>query len=195
MGELDNSMVASEIRVRDAAVADMQAVQAIYAHHVLNGRASFEETPPSLDEMVARRKTVLEVGLPYLVAEMQGRVVGYAYATTYRPRPAYRYTIEDSVYIEAGLVRRGIGQALLTALIDRCEHGPWRQMLANVGDSENHGSLALHERLGFRRIGTLRAVGFKFGQWVDTVLMQRELGSGANTMPKNGAVATGGSTR
>ena len=122
MGELDNSMVASEIRVRDAAVADMQAVQAIYAHHVLNGRASFEETPPSLDEMVARRKTVLEVGLPYLVAEMQGRVVGYAYATTYRPRPAYRYTIEDSVYIEAGLVRRGIGQALLTALIDRCEH-------------------------------------------------------------------------
>nr|WP_245964907.1 GNAT family N-acetyltransferase [Trinickia dinghuensis] len=161
----------------------MSVVQAIYAHHVLNGRASFEETPPSVDEMIARRDTVLNAGLPYLVAEMQGRVVGYAYATTYRPRSAYRYTIEDSVYVEAGMDRRGIGQALLAALIARCEQGPWRQMLANVGDSENRGSLALHERFGFRKAGTLACVGFKFGQWVDTVLMQRELGSGARSMP------------
>ena len=180
-------MAASDIRVRDALVADMSAVQAIYAHHVLNGCASFEEVPPTVAEMTARRDTVLKAGLPYLVADLQGRVVGFAYATTYRPRAAYRYTIEDSVYIEAGLARRGIGQALLAQLIGRCEHGPWRQMLANVGDSENEGSLALHERLGFRKIGTLTSVGFKFGRWVDTVLMQRELGSGAQRLPDDAA--------
>jgi len=171
------SEVESAIRVRDAATADMAAVQAIYAYHVLHGSASFEETPPSVDDMVGRRDAVLKAGLPYLVAERQGRVVGYAYATPYRPRPAYRHTIEDSIYVEHGLNRLGIGRALLVELIQRCEQGPWRQMLAVVGNSENTGSLALHERLGFRIVGTLKSVGFKFGQWVDTVLMQRELDS------------------
>ena len=171
------SEVESAIRVRDAATADMAAVQAIYAYHVLHGSASFEETPPSVDDMVGRRDAVLKAGLPYLVAERQGRVVGYAYATPYRPRPAYRHTIEDSIYVEHGLNRLGIGRALLVELIQRCEQGPWRQMLAVVGNSENTGSLALHDRLGFRIVGTLKSVGFKFGQWVDTVLMQRELDS------------------
>jgi L-amino acid N-acyltransferase YncA len=172
-------MVHSGIRVRDVVTADMTAVQAIYAYHVLYGSASFEETPPSPEEMAARRDTVLKTGLPYLVAELQGRVVGYAYATAYRPRPAYRYTIEDSIYVEDGLNRHGIGRALLTELISRCGQGPWRQMLAVIGNSGNEGSIVLHERLGFRQVGTLKSVGFKFGQWVDTVLMQRELGSGS----------------
>ena len=171
------SEIESAIRVRDAATADMAAMQAIYAYHVLHGSASFEETPPSVDDMVGRRDAVLKAGLPYLVAERQGHVVGYAYATPYRPRPAYRHTIEDSIYVEHGLNRLGIGRALLVELIQRCEQGPWRQMLAVVGNSENTGSLALHERLGFRTVGTLKSVGFKFGQWVDTVLMQRELDS------------------
>jgi L-amino acid N-acyltransferase YncA len=176
-------MVLSGIRIRDALTADMSAVQAIYAYHVSNGSASFEEAPPATDEMIRRHDAVSKSGLPYLVAEMQGRVVGYAYATAYRPRPAYRYTIEDSVYVEHGLDRHGIGRALLTELIARCELGPWRQMLAVIGNSGNEGSLALHERLGFRTVGTLRSVGFKFGQWVDTVLMQRELGRGAASLP------------
>ncbi|WP_090686106.1 GNAT family N-acetyltransferase [Paraburkholderia phenazinium] len=183
MRQAVESMVDSGIRVRDAVTADMTAVQAIYAYHVLNGSASFEETPPSPDDMSGRRDTVLKAGLPYLVAEMQGRVVGYAYATAYRPRPAYRYTIEDSIYVEHGLNGHGIGRALLTELINRCEQGPWRQMLAVIGNSGNKGSIALHESLGFRTIGTLASVGFKFGQWVDTVLMQRELGSGSASMP------------
>lgn len=178
-------MVHSGIRVRDAVTADMSAIQAIYAYHVLHGSASFEETPPTSDEMARRRDAVLKSGLPYLVAEMQGRVVGYAYATSYRPRPAYRHTIEDSIYVEHGLNRHGIGQALLTELIKRCEQGLWRQMLAVIGNSGNEGSLALHERLGFRTVGTLRSVGFKFGQWVDTVLMQRELGSGSASLPSD----------
>ena len=176
-------MVHSGIRVRDAVTADMTAIQAIYAYHVLNGSASFEETAPSPDEMAGRRDAVLKTGLPYLVAELQGRVVGYAYATAYRPRPAYRYTIEDSIYVEHGLNGHGIGRALLTELIGRCEQGPWRQMLAVIGNSGNEASIAVHERVGFQRIGTLRSVGFKFGQWVDTVLMQRELGSGSASMP------------
>jgi L-amino acid N-acyltransferase YncA len=171
------SEVDSAIQIRDAATVDMAAVQAIYAYHVLHGSASFEETPPSVDDMLGRRDAVLKAGLPYLVAQRQGRVVGYAYATPYRPRPAYRHTIEDSIYVEHGLDRLGIGRALLAELIQRCEQGLWRQMLAVVGNSENTGSLVLHERLGFRTVGTLKSVGFKFGQWVDTVLMQRELDS------------------
>jgi len=169
--------------VRAATEADMAAVQAIYAEHVLNGLGTFEETPPSTDEMLARRAAVLRLGLPYLVAEESGRIVGYAYANTYRTRPAYRHTIEDSVYVAQGLEGRGIGSALLRALIDECEKGPWRQMVAVIGNSANRGSVALHERLGFRNAGTLIAVGYKFGQWVDTVLMQRPLGSGDTDHP------------
>jgi len=174
---------AIDIRVRDADEADMAAVQAIYAHHVLYGLATFEEVPPTVADMVARRAGVLAAGLPYLVAESDGRVVGYAYAASYRPRPAYRFTIEDSVYVADGLGGRGIGRALLATLIARCEQGPWRQMLAVIGNSANTGSIALHEKMGFEHVGTLRTVGFKLGRWVDTVLMQRTLGEGARTPP------------
>jgi (S)-ureidoglycine-glyoxylate aminotransferase len=163
--------------VRDACEHDMPGVQAIYAFHVLHSLSTFEETPPSTDELRSRRASVLGLGLPYLVAELGGRVVGYSYATGYRPRPAYRHTIEDSVYVAEGLHRQGIGRMLLEALIARCERGPWRQMLAVIGDSGNTASIALHRRLGFQPVGTLRSVGFKLGRWVDTVLMQRALGA------------------
>ncbi|UGY02560.1 GNAT family N-acetyltransferase [Bradyrhizobium quebecense] len=169
--------------LRDAADDDMIGVQGIYAHHVLNGLATFEEVPPTVDEMRSRRNAVVAAGLPYLVAEVDGRVAGYCYATSYRPRPAYRHTIEDSVYVSDGLHGRGIGVALLQGLIARTEAGPWRQMLAVIGNSGNAGSIALHRRMGFEMVGTLRSVGFKLGQWVDTVLMQRPLGPGASTLP------------
>ncbi|WP_244505414.1 GNAT family N-acetyltransferase [Rhizobium sp. LCM 4573] len=174
------------ILVRDAGEADMEAVQAIYAHHVLHGLATFEEVPPTVEDLLSRRTSVLAMGLPYLVAEMGGRIAGYSYATAYRPRPAYRFTIEDSVYVAEGLGGRGIGSALLGALIARCEKGPWRQMLAVVGNSGNEGSRALHKRMGFLEVGTLRSVGFKLGQWVDTVLMQRPLGEGDGSAPAQG---------
>jgi L-amino acid N-acyltransferase YncA len=173
----------AEVMVRDAVDADMAAIQAIYAHHVLHGLATFEEVPPSLPEMTERRATVVKAGLPYLAAELDGQVVGYAYATAYRPRPAYRHTIEDSIYVADGLGGRGIGSALLRQLVARCERGPWRQMLAVIGDNANEGSIALHRALGFQPIGTLQAVGFKFGRWVDTVLMQRALGDGDRSLP------------
>ena len=171
------------ILVRDANETDMGAVTGIYAKHVLHGLASFEEVPPSLDEMKIAAHGVLELGLPYLVAELNGHVVGYSYATFYRTRPAYRYTVEDSVYVEDGLHGRGIGTALLAELIARCEQGPWRQMLAVIGDSANAGSIALHRRMGFTPCGTLAAVGFKFGRWVDSVFMQRALGAGDSLQP------------
>lgn len=169
--------------VRDSLDSDIPAIQAIYAHYVFNGLATFEEVPPSVEELATRRLAVLRGGLPYFVAETDGRVVGYAYATSYRMRSAYRYTIEDSVYVSIEVVRRGIGGALLKKLIERCEEGPWRQMLAVIGDSGNAASIALHRRQGFRPAGTLTTVGFKLGRWVDTVLMQRALGEGANTLP------------
>jgi len=177
---------ASPVAVRDARPADMAAVQVIYAHHVLHGLATFEEVPPSVDELIARRAAVTGAGLPYLVAERGGAVVGYSYASTYRPRPAYRYAIEDSVYVADGLAGRGIGAALLAALIARCGGGPWRQMIAIIGDTGNVASIALHRRHGFGLVGTLHAVGFKLGRWVDTVLMQRALGPGAATLPGDG---------
>ena len=171
------------ITLRDAKAADMPAVQAIYARQVLHGLASFEEVPPSVDEMRSRREIVLKLGLPYLVAVRDGRVVGYSYATAYRPRPAYRNTIEDSIYVAEGMQGLGIGRALLTSLIARCEAGPWRQMIAVIGDSGNLGSIALHARLGFRRVGMLEAVGFKLGRPVDSVLMQRTLRAGRHAPP------------
>lgn len=175
------------VHIRDAAEADMAAILEIYTPHVLYGLSTFEEVPPSLDEMITRFSTVTGLGLPYLVAELDAKVVGYAYATPYRPRAAYRHTIEDSVYVASGLAGRGVGATLLSALIARCEEGPWRQMLAVIGNSGNAGSLALHSRLGFQPIGTLANVGFKLGQWVDTVLMQRPLGDGAKTLPEAAA--------
>ena len=173
--------------VRDAIEADMPAIRAIYAHHVLTGLASFEEAPPSLEEMRSRWRAVLEAGLPYLAAVRGGQVAGYAYATAYRTRSAYRFTLEDSVYVAPGLGGRGVGSALLRELLLRCALGPWRQMLAVIGDSANLASIALHRRMGFTHAGTLASVGFKLGRWVDTVLMQRALGPGAATPPADGA--------
>ena len=169
--------------VRDATEDDMAAIQAIYAQEVLHGLATFEEVPPSTADMLARRASVLDLGLPYLAAEAAGQVVGYSYATGYRPRPAYRHTIEDSVYVAERMQGRGIGRALLSALIARCETGAWRQMVAVIGNSGNAGSIALHRQQGFRLVGTFEAVGFKLGRWVDTVLMQRALGPGGDALP------------
>ena len=165
----------SAARVRAASEADMAAVRDIYAHYVLHSLATFEETPPTVDEMLARRRASVELGLPYLVAEAREEILGFAYAAAYRARPAYRFTIEDSVYVADGLSGRGVGSALLGELIARCERGPWRQMLAVVGDSANAGSIALHRRFGFELVGTLRSVGFKFGRWIDTPILQRAL--------------------
>ena len=173
----------TRVTVRDTVESDMPRIEAIYAHHVLHGLASFEEVPPSLDEMRSRRRAVLALGLPYLAGEIDGKVVGYSYAATYRTRPAYRYTIEDSVYIADGFGGKGVGTALLSELIARCEAGPWRQMLAVIGDSGNAGSIALHRNLGFSIVGTLPSVGFKFRRWVDSVLMQRPLGDGDRNDP------------
>jgi phosphinothricin acetyltransferase len=166
---------ASVFTIRDANAADFDTIARIYAHYVLHALATFEETPPSVDEMRARHASITAAGLPYLVAETHGAVVGYTYATAYRPRSAYRHTIEDSVYIADGFDGRGLGLALLTALIERCDAGPWRQLVAVIGNSGNAGSIALHARLGFEHVGVLRKVGYKHGQWVDTVLMQRSL--------------------
>lgn len=168
----------------DATPNDLVAIQQIYAHHVLFGAASFEETPPTQEEMQQRLSKVQEAGLPWLVAKRADLVVGYCYATPYRPRPAYRFTVEESVYIAEGQQGQGIGKALLSELIARCERGPWRQMLAIVGNAgENHGSLALHQKLGFGSVGTLKAVGFKLGEWRDTHIMQRALGKGDANHP------------
>jgi L-amino acid N-acyltransferase YncA len=163
------------IAVRPASEADMAAVRDIYAHYVLHSLATFEEAPPTLEDMLMRRGASIDLGLPYLVAEARGEILGFAYAAAYRARPAYRFTIEDSVYVGSGLGARGIGSALLGELIARCEGGPWRQMLAVVGDSANSASIALHRRFGFELAGILRSVGFKHGRWIDTPLLQRAL--------------------
>lgn len=186
--QLELGNIQASVVVRDAQDEDMPFVARIYAHHVLNGSASFELDAPSEDELSLRRKSVLALGLPYLVAEgADGTILGFSYATGYRPRPAYRFTIENSVYVGVGLHRRGVGSALLSALISRCETGPWRQMIAVIGDSGNKSSIALHSAMGFRHIGTLSNVGYKFGRWIDTVLMQRALNDGHASPPSNDA--------
>jgi phosphinothricin acetyltransferase len=175
--------MAEELILRDARESDMPAVQAIYAHHVIHGTASFELEPPTLEQMLQRRADICANGLPYLVAERDGEVVGYAYATPYRPRPAYRFTVEDSVYVREGMAGFGIGHALLGAVIQHCTASGRRQMVAIIGNSENSASIRLHTRLGFRQVGVFESVGFKHGRWLDTVIMQRELGEGASTTP------------
>lgn len=161
--------------LRPATEADMAGVQRIYGEHVVHGLASFEEAVPTVDDMLARFRALTSQSFPYIVAERRGAVVGYAYAGHYRTRSAYRFTIENSVYVEREAAGEGIGRALLSSLIQECEKGPWRQMIAIIGNSGNGASIALHKSLGFRLVGTLRDVGFKHDQWVDTVLMQRAL--------------------
>jgi len=182
-GERFREVAGQAVVVRDAVARDIPEVTRIYAHHVLNGLASFEERAPSGEEMLARYQAIATKGYPYLVAELDGRIVGYAYASAYRPRPAYRFTVENSVYVDNAARGNGIGSALLKTLIDRCEGGIWRQMLAVIGDSANAGSIALHSRLGFRPAGSLLSVGFKHGRWVDSVIMQRPLAAGDSTLP------------
>lgn len=169
--------------LRDAVAADLEAMCAIYAEQVLTGTASFELVPPQADEFARRWSAVRDAGLPWIVAELAGGVAGYAYAGPYRPRPAYRFTVEDSVYVSPAAQGRGLGRALLAATIARATDAGCRQMVAVVGDSGNRGSIALHEALGFRRVGTFQNVGFKFGRWLDTVLLQRPLGPGAESPP------------
>lgn len=171
----------ASITVRDGVLADAADVLRIYTSYVLCGLATFEEWPPYIDEIIRRRETIIAVGLPYLVASRGEQIVGYAYATSYRPRPAYRHTVENSVYVRQAAYRSGVGTALLAAVVSRCEAGPWRQMVAIIGDSANHGPIALHRKIGFTEVGTLRDVGFKHGRWVDTVVMQRALGTGSAT--------------
>ena len=172
------------ILVRPSVDADIPALTAIYAHAVIHGTASFELEPPSEAEMARRRAALLADGYPYLVAEAGGGVAGYAYAGAYRTRPAYRSTVEDSVYVAPALQGAGTGRALLGALIQACEVRGFRQMVAVIGDSASEGSRRLHEALGFRLVGTLQAVGYKHGRWLDSVLMQRALGTGATSPPK-----------
>ena len=161
--------------VRDAALSDAPAVAEIYAWEVLHGTASFEEEPPSASEIAGRMAAVIERGLPWLVAEADGVVAGYAYASPFRARSAYRFTLETSVYVARQAHRRGVGRALLTTLVERCAALGYRQLIAAVGDSANAASILLHEACGFRRVGAYEQVGIKFGRALDVVLMQRGL--------------------
>jgi L-amino acid N-acyltransferase YncA len=170
--------------IRPVAAADLGAITSIYRHHVLHGSASFETEPPAEAEMARRQALLLEQDYPYLVAERGGDIAGYAYASAYRPRIAYRNTVEDSVYLLPDAAGLGIGSLLLAALIVACEARGFRQMMAVVGDSDNASSIRLHQRHGFRCIGTLEAVGYKHGRWLDCVLFQRRLGAGATTPPQ-----------
>jgi L-amino acid N-acyltransferase YncA len=174
----------AEVIVRDAHDDDMPAIHAIYTHHVRTGLGSFEEIPPDIAEMNRRRAAILGDRLPYIVAEIDGRVAGYAYAGRFRPRSAYRYSVEDSIYVAPDANRRGVGRALLSELIERCTRAGYRQMIAVIGDSANHGSIGLHAAAGFTQAALLSAIGFKFGRWVDSVMMQRPLGPGQTTLPE-----------
>jgi L-amino acid N-acyltransferase YncA len=169
--------------IRAAVAADLPAITEIYDHAVRYGTATFELIPPDLTEMTRRFEILMDGGFPYLVATLEGRVVGYAYAGAYRPRPAYRFTVENSVYLQPAIHRRGIGLQLLQRLITESEQRGYRQMIAVVGDSANAGSISVHTKCGFQMIGTHPNVGFKFGRWLDTVMMQRALGDGGSTLP------------
>ena len=171
--------------IRPATEADLPFVTAIYEHAVSYGTATFELTPPDLAEMTRRFRALVDGGFPYLVAALDGQVIGYAYAGPYRPRPAYRFTVENSVYLQPAIHRRGIGLQLLRRLIAECEPRGYRQMVAVIGDSANAGSIGVHTRCGFQMIGTHANVGFKFGRWLDTVMMQLALGEGGTTVPTN----------
>jgi L-amino acid N-acyltransferase YncA len=171
------------LEIRPAVVTDLPSVTDIYADAVREGTATFELVPPDLAEMTRRFRALSDGGFPYLVAILEGNVAGYAYAGPYRPRPAYRFTVENSVYLRPAVHRRGIGHRLLQRLIADCEARGFRQMIAVIGDSANAGSIGVHAACGFTMIGTHPNVGLKFGRWLDTVMMQRALGEGASTVP------------
>jgi phosphinothricin acetyltransferase len=173
----------SSLEIRSAVEADLPPVTEIYDHAVRYGTATFELIPPDVAEMTRRFRTLTQAGFPYLVASLEGRVIGYAYAGPYRPRPAYRFTVENSIYLAPATHRRGIGMQLLKRLIMDCEARGFRQMIAVIGDSANAGSIGVHSRAGFQMIGTHPSVGLKFGRWLDTVMMQLALGEGDATMP------------
>ncbi len=173
------------LEIRPTTEADLPSVTGIYEHAVRYGTATFELTPPDLAEMTRRFNALKDGSFPYFVAVLDQRVVGYAYAGAYRPRPAYRFTVENSVYLDPTTHRLGIGLKLMQRLIGECEARGYRQMIAVIGDSANAGSIGLHARCGFDMIGTHPNVGFKFGRWLDTVMMQLALGEGGRTVPKD----------
>ena len=173
----------TSVSIRPVSPADIPALTRIYRQAVLEGTASFELEAPDEAEMTRRYETLISGGYPYLVAEIANAVVGYAYAGLYRARPAYRWTVEDSVYVDTSAHRRGLGRALLARLIAESEARGFRQMIAVIGDSANAGSIELHRAAGFRMVGNFKNVGFKFGRWLDSVLMQRPLGPGADALP------------
>ena len=178
----------SAAEIRPATAADLPSVTGIYEHAVLYGTATFELIAPDLAEMTRRFDALKHGGFPYFVAVLDGRVIGYAYAGPYRPRPAYRFTVENSVYLQPDIHRRGIGLQLLQRLIGESEARGYRQMIAVIGDSANAGSIGVHTKCGFAMIGTHPNVGFKFGRWLDTVMMQRELGDGGETLPADSSL-------
>lgn len=163
---------------------DLAAITAIYAHHVLHGTGTFEIDPPGIQDMAARRADVLARGLPWLVAEEDGRVAGFAYCNWFKPRPAYRYSAEDSIYVADHARGRGLGRLLLQALCTHAEAAGVRKLLAVIGDSANAGSIAVHRAAGFTEVGVMRSVGWKFGAWRDIVLMEKPLGAGDTTAPE-----------
>ena len=169
--------------IRPSADTDIPAIASIYAHAVTHGTASFELAPPSLAEMMSRRAAILDGGYPYLVAERGDEILGYAYAGAYRTRPAYRSTVEDSIYVAPAAQGQGVGRALLSRLIEACEALDFRLMVAVIGDEDSHGSVRLHRSLGFEPVGILKGIGYKHGRWLSTVLMQRVLGRGATEPP------------
>ncbi|MGV8804396.1 MAG: N-acetyltransferase family protein [Polaromonas sp.] len=173
--------------IRPSRDQDMTAITALYAHHVLHGTGSFETEPPGVPEMSARRADVLSKGLPYLVAELDGELAGFAYGNWFKPRPAYRYSVEDSIYLAPGLQRQGLGRALLTELLARFEAAGIRKVMAIVGDSANAGSVGLHLALGFAQVGIIEDCGWKLGAWRDIVILQKTLGDGSATPPQPGA--------
>jgi L-amino acid N-acyltransferase YncA len=173
----------TELAVRPATPADIPAITRIYAHAVMHGTATFELEPPDEAEMTRRMKALLDGNFPYIVAENGGALAGYAYAGLYRARPAYRFTVEDSIYVDPNAHRRGVGRTLLARLIEESERRGFRQMIAVIGDSAQTPSIEVHRALGFRMVGNFENVGFKFGRWLDSVLMQRDLGPDAKTMP------------
>lgn len=169
--------------IRDVCDHDMGAIQEIYAEEVKNGVSSWEQKPPSLAEMITRRNQIITAGYPYRVSESNGQVTGFTYASSYRTRAGYRFTVENTIYIDKNQRGQGTGQQLLSDLIERCEAQGYRQMIAVIGDSGNYASINFHKRMGFNEAGIIHSIGFKFGCWMDSVILQRPLGKGDRTLP------------